>query len=205
MNRYVGFRYFGVVDTDDGVENIVELSNLQYACETCGLHIEGVDTSRMVLEDRIKIYQPDETVSQMQLKMRMLKHIDIKVYKSMITSIQIDAKAVKREVELRLSDFGTSCGDLIFTGNKHAGGLKLRLILDDKCDFNDYTFRLRTTDISYIGVNGIGVEFDLTELCDAKANKAYRTLFRQNQPEVIATVRDIPERMNVLPQQYLSQ
>ena len=200
VSRCIGFDRYGVVDTDDAKERIMIEYELRDIDSKYRLGVKGINAYGTTA---IMPYQAEK--SKFQLKTQMIKGISTTVYKSMLTSVRFKADAIKYPVTFRLSDFGTCCGDLIFSGLEHAGEHKVTVILDDKCDFTSYTFRLRSTDVSYVGVNGIGVLFDLTECSDTMAFKAYKALFGQNKPEMLSTVVDTPERSAKLPLYYYTR
>lgn len=201
VSRYIDRGTYGVVDTDDGIEEQIDICGISDAVCLHGVRIAGVTpvinkrfNKGYVTEDGVRVYQPVETLSPLQVKTKVLKHIDVKVYKSMITGIDIDIGAIEDKVQLRLSDFGTFCADYILSGNNHGVRDKVVLILDDKITFGKKTFKLRQCDNSFVGIRDAGVMFDLSEMNDDNAAALYKVLL--SGQDLFPTVIDEPTRYN---------
>lgn len=181
ISRRIGFDY-GVVDTDDDTEEVVTDDELRQLHNVFGLTISGL-TMRDYIEPRVVVYQPEETITPLQVKTRVMKHVDIKVYKDMITSIRFRASDIMGEsVEIRLSDFGTRCADYVLAGNVYVGRFpKLRLIFDDKVSMCPNAFVRLPYSNALIGDHGIGVQYDLTDMSDKRAKQMYETLCLSKQ------------------------
>lgn len=201
ISRYVGEESFGVVDTDDNTEEIVsyaELSNLvcHRGVVICGAKpVRGVDGEYWITEDDIFVCQPSNLLSNLQVKTRVLRHIDVIVYNSMITSVLVYPREMSKHVEIRLSDFGTSCGDFILSRNQPSHKCMVTLKLDDKLDFGKDTFSLRFCDNAFVGLRDVGVKFDFCELSDAKAEKAYDYILPISGPNMHPVYIDRLERV----------
>ena len=191
ISRYIGHDRFGVVDTDDDVETEARISDLYKAVKIFGLDIKGVGLLKgHVTESTIKVYQPVETVTRLQVKTKSLQRVDVKTYGDMITSILWRPEDITEPVTIRLSDFGTSCADMLFSGNMKSGKHKVTVVLDDAVTAQTDTFRVRFTDDSYVGIGGIGVVLDLHDISDDRfAEPIYSVLF---------DVRDYSERMRTV-------
>ena len=155
---------YAVGDTDDDVESIVDRNSLEMCAIQYKMEIGGVEvdrTGRFVIESMP--YQPVETMTVLQTKTSVLHHVDVTVYEGAITSIAWYPDAMKAPVTLRLSDFGSRCGDCILwdnLGSKHS----VTLIVDDKISISYNTFRPEIDNVSIIFDGGLGVVFDLREL-----------------------------------------
>lgn len=202
ISRYSGYDYYGVVDTDDDTEGIVNVTALRKACLDGGLEIRGANPDiteitglHWLREDKIFVYQPPETRSQLQIKTRVLKHVDVTMYRSMITRIKWDIFAIHTPVTIRLSDFGTSCADFILTGAKEVDEHKVTIILDEKIDFSNMTFKLRFYGDGYIDIERIGMKLDIRELDWEKARILYTLLYDGFSAEIPSFIIDSEERM----------
>lgn len=122
-----------VVDTDDGVEEILNGGELVRCLRDYGLEIKGVTLHNK--NGRFSVTatpcQPDDTISTFQVKQKLLRGVDVKVSGDIITSIQW-TDSVPQPVSVRLSDFGTKCADYLFWWEGLCTNEKLTLIFDDK-------------------------------------------------------------------------
>lgn len=178
---------YGLVDTETGVEEIADWSRIWRLVIKQNKAISGVDIVGNTVV--MSVYQEPSTATLTQVKLKMLRHVDVKTYKNMITSIKWDIHKIKSPVRIRLSDFGTICADYtMFENEGHSDGLKVIIIFDDKIKFNKTFF-----DISHVSnLTYHGVAFDFCELDDENAAKAYTHLYTQVSRGVI--VRDTPDR-----------
>lgn len=153
LSRYVYPDSFGVVDTDDGVESIVSRDDLDEICCTWLVPIEGIKIywdSFMRYITSIVTYQPSETMSQLQIKTKVLKGIEVHSMGDMITNVLWDKDSIITPVRIRLSDFGSSCADCILSGNRHSRLHQVTLVLDDKLSFGGKVFKLRSSDDTFL-------------------------------------------------------
>lgn len=133
----MGDHKYGVVDSDDGVETIVPLNVLANAVRNLKLDIKGAtftDLPNIGFGEYIGSIFPQqlqETVTQLQVKTNVLYHIDIKVYKNIITSIRWRSDEITQPVRVRLSDFGKVLGDRCLSGNRPSTRHPVTLIFDD--------------------------------------------------------------------------
>ena len=198
ISRFIGPDQYGVVDTDDGVEQVVDFSELYSAVCVDGLEIMGArkkDSS--MSEASVMIAQPKETVSRMQTKAKILLNVDIKVYKNMITSIRWKRTDDDDLVDIRLSDFGTHVADYVLARNIAFGGCyKVCLVLDNKLTYSPNAFCRRFFEHDIIGKNGIGVIFDLRELSDLNAMQVYKMLYTGKESEMSGGILDKTVRMD---------
>ena len=176
ISRYIDIGTYGLVDTDDGREEVVSLLELSDAVYNHNIQIYGVDKKEnflCVLDSYVHVYQPAETLTREQLKLRMLGLVDIKCYKDMITSISWRGELIKKPIRIRLSDFGTDCADYLFAHSNEYGTHKVTLVLDEKIHFGPESFCVKTFDDSFVAAYGIGVVFDVSELSTKTARKIY--------------------------------
>lgn len=143
ISRVVGANKYGVVDTEDGVENIMTTGELSRATCKLGIPIEGVTLyyqpgHKLPNIASIKIYQAPESISREQVKLKALKGVDVKKQGDVVVSISVNAPADK-PVTIRLSDIGTEFGNYIFSGNKISQGTTI--IVDDKIKVTKQTFK----------------------------------------------------------------
>ena len=152
--------------------------------------------------ESIDVYQPPETLSQLQLKMKMLRHVDVKVFGSCVTSVTWNADKITSPVTVRLSDFGTSCAARLLSGNVNAGEHRITLVLDDKISIDPDSFTFGTGDFGIgedMGKTSMGVVLDLRELTDELTAKLiymslYETAFQLDESSMFRSVIDSPER-----------
>lgn len=165
ISRVVGIQFIGVVDTDDGVEEIVPIFKVREIVSG-GIPIKGVEAKspRGAIFAPILPYQVPETYSPLQSKLKFATGIDVLVYNDMVTSIRFDAKKLKAPVAIRLSSFAPKCADCILFGNSCAFRHVITLVLDDKVQVGVRTFRREEGIDGTNGVQGLGVKFDLREI-----------------------------------------
>lgn len=199
VSRYVHPKGYGVVDTDDDVEEIVPRDDLYLACCTLGMRIEGVFTEEDDTGFRYisyaGVFQPKETQTQLQLKTKLLKHVDVLTYKSMITHFRWQCDEISEPVTIRLSDFGTVLADYSLTSVAPANRHVVTFVFDDKISLGGNNFCLCTDSSLSIGVNGIGVKLDLHEVTnDLLARQIYIASFGYKADEARESIIDNPDR-----------
>ena len=199
VSRRVGYDKFGIVDTDDGVEEVVGYGVLLPVVDL-GIEVKGID-----LEDNrfaqsalfaVKPYQAPEYTTPLQAKTSMLRHVDIVVYKDAIVGVTTHPWDIKEPVTIRLSDFGTHCAEGCLRDNEKIGKHKVTLILDDKIHLDDLSLSLASNDSGFsLGVEGAGFVFDLREVTSMRTiDMVYRNLWRRNNNEAAISVIDDKER-----------
>lgn len=202
---YISKRYnlsqFGVVDTDDGKEDIMTRDEIEYACIKLGIHIEGVTLRThskykdVVHIERIDVYVPPENRTVKETKLRTVKGVDIKTVDGQIVSIDwIKMPNANRVV--RLSDYGVECGaDLFparcvgFMTQSPVADQGLTLVLDDKLTVHRKAFKF---------AYNTGLVFDLREVTDQKiVNNFYQELLTDiGLAKIRPTVLDKDERLD---------
>lgn len=196
---------YGVVDTDDGIEELWDEDHLGMAINTHHLAIAGAP-EEYKLGDIMKPYQAPETVSKLQVKTKLVKQVDVTVHKDAITSITWDATKLSEPVSIRLSDFGDQCDDFLFYGRYIQGGYPVTFVFDDRLMVvRPMAFRLELSDMSYgrasryMGGRGwlsLGIRFDLRELTkDSLAEIIYSQLLKYNTLDAVIDSKARKERM----------
>ena len=105
ISRIVDQVNYGVVDTDDNKESFVDMRELKEAVLTHNLHIEGVEIHRNGFELIVTPWQPPETCTRLQTKLKVLKGIDVRTYRNYISAIVVDSRVCNEQAVIRLSDF----------------------------------------------------------------------------------------------------
>ena len=177
VSRYIGDGHFGVVDTDDDVEQEVSIRDIETAVNGHNLQIAGVrKIPGLSRRYTARPYQNPATVTQLQVKTSTLCGVDVMVYKNLIT--RVSGKQLKHDgvVRVRLSQFGdTICSQCFYENDSFREG-KTILVLDNALSYEDCAFQQPvcagvTYDNQYYGVT-----FDLHELSDENAIFVYRGL-----------------------------
>lgn len=201
VSRYIGYEEYGVVDTEDGIEEVTRISQL-VDIVNYGVHIEGVhshltSSGQYSFLDYVEPYQHPDFLTQLQVKTNLMRNVEVVVWKDMITCIKVRGRAISEPVILRLSDFGTEIGDCIFKSNACNRSHKLTLILDDKIEnVTGISFCLPSVaDGLSVGVDGVGVVLDVREVrSDAIIDIVYRSIFAGNSLELNASIIDQRQR-----------
>ena len=174
VSRYAGLSSFGVVDTDDGIEQVATARDIAEALWASHLEIAGCSVEHLPA----KPYQLPETKTQLQIKTKILRYVDVVTYKSMITNIRMDSKRIKHPVEIRVSDFGTELAEFIFRGNLSSDLHKLTLVFDDRVKpVMPWSLAPLVNVIPINGSDRIGVVLDFHEVTDEALLKSlYKSL-----------------------------
>lgn len=168
ISRYIGDGFYGVVDTDDGSEEQVTKNDILYYCDSLGFEIKGVKTDRYfdrrwrtrILE--IKPYQDESMMTLSQTKLKVMNGVQINIWQGVITSVAV-SDGYDGMAKVRLSRYGTACGDYIFKNSKSVWGNKvMTVILDDKLDEN------RVGENTFTGFCDKGIVLDARELHSKK-------------------------------------
>ena len=205
ISRRVGPESFGVVDTDDDVEEVVDWGRLMHACSDCDLEIKGVsvfhESGRTAIEN-VEPYQPEDTVTLKQLKTAVLNHVRITVYRGSITAIHWCQNDMKSPVTIRPSDFGHSASDYCLLCSEFCNEHVITIVLDDKLEFTSRSFAVFKP--FFVGIEGLGAKFDLRELSDdAKAEVIYNSIFAcPNGANPLDSVIDNPVRLRRFQEAY---
>lgn len=168
ISRRVGETRFGVVDTDDMTEEVVDYRTLNDIIGM-GMSIEGVSSYDKKLHGRtvkavarVEVYQNRAYATTRQTKARVLQGVDIRTSGDEVTYFAWDENLVKPGTVVRLSDYGVKCGDTIFDIDCYHNGGQLTVVLDDKIRFRSKTF---------YGAARSGVIFDIREVTKERVVK----------------------------------
>ena len=189
---------YGVVDTDDGVEEVVDWTRIYEACAEHNLEICGVDLNktRYICEVKsITPYQPPETMTPLQMKTALLSHVHITTYDGWVTSIRWKPSEIEKPVSVRLSDFGAGVSDYCLIFNDYAMDYVVNIVLDDNIDFGNLSFSVGEP--FFVSAEGLGVKYDIRELTnDAKAELVYNSVGGTNPLDSIIDRPDRYKRMS---------
>ena len=202
---FLNHMLYGVVDTDDKVEEVVTLDVLEDASFDSKCKIHGVELWGSAGDIySILPYQDPNKLTSLQMKTSMFKNVDVVVWKSRITGIKFHPEKMTKPVSIRLSDFANKCESCIFHANfvnedasyvKSADQYRLTIVLDDKVRFDKGTFILGHFGSVVLGKGGLGVVIDMREMTNnRRAMSVYGQLY-QARGDMIDSVIDIPERL----------
>lgn len=199
VSRHIGISGYGVVDTDDGSEEVVTSSEAAYYTEVLGLDIKGVarrhDSNAVSLEP----YQSVETMTPLQVKTNLINHVDVRTFGSAITLLTFREEEITSPVTVRLSDFGDTLEDCILSENKCSGSYKIILIIDDGIkSLTEQSLRMGMygwgAELGGLGEDGLGVVIDIRELSDDDlAFKVYEQVYAYGDAP-IDEMKDSDER-----------
>lgn len=199
VSRYIWPDSFGVMDTDDGVEQSVTSKELTDAFFCQHLDIKGMS----IKDFPVKIYQPPETKTQAQLKLEMLSHIETIVFQGMLVNIRFDWRKLRAPVSVRLSNFCSGIGDSIFRGSDVSGPHRLTLVFDDKiASIGRFGLQPLVCPAPHKSRDTLCVRFDFSEVTnEALVSSLYESLYARygavrlfHYDEIYASVIDIAER-----------
>lgn len=196
LSRRVGMDKWGVVDTDDDVEEVVAGSVVGDAVLNHNIQIRGaelVDTPNGKFIKRYTVYQDMRYCTQLQARTKTLLGIDVRVYKDEIVHISVDGKIAKAGTRLRLSDFGHS---MSWHAQIRLSDLNAEetivLVLDD-------TVKMLYTDMMLVTMSSI--RWDISECTDEEFVAAvYNNLMTTNLLSISAWgsfLIDTEERTNL--------
>lgn len=159
VSRMAGAAMFGVVDTDDGVENICTMDGLKEAVIDNGIDIKGVMLADGVEGPYIRLvipYQDKRYQTALQAKTKTLQGVEVRVYNREITALLLDWTVLKNGTRVRLSDFGDyMCEYLPIRWSKNKlSGKQVIFVLDDKFEISGES----------CCIGNAGVVFDISEV-----------------------------------------
>lgn len=135
----LGSERYGVVDTDDWSESVIDFDGLKKAVLDCHLEIKGVivadvgDLGSYI--SNIEAYQHERFSTRNHTKARVLHGVDIRSYESEITHIVCNGNATKGNSVIRLSDYGDRMSwQVHIYYEHHSNDKRLVLVLDDKVE-----------------------------------------------------------------------
>lgn len=131
ISRSIGRNRYGVMDTDDGVEQVVTRSELSKYVLDDGLNIVGcelVDYGNGMWYVLATPYSPEVDASRS--KMNVLKGIDYNVTDGVLISMNL--KKCRVDTTIRLSEICSTIDDFAFISHRNnQGSNKVTLVLDD--------------------------------------------------------------------------
>ena len=196
ISRYVGGDGFGLM-YDDSFEEVVSRQELVKVCTEGGQAVSGVvmrDVPRgpsplfgncfspgntllrgmkQKRVDDVLAYQPEDSMSVLQTKLKVVCGIETVVYGDVIANIRW--RELKAPVSIRLSELGLTLGDRFLYGDTPPCKYNISLVFDDSVSISEYAFIASgyrgRHDI--FGEDGLKLYFDLREVSDSKARLAY--------------------------------
>lgn len=198
--RYSSLKY-GIVDTDDGQEEVYTAQELAEIVDTLGIEIKGVTLGDKIYKNgkrkvwcTVKVWQAEESLQKSQVKLKVLVGVDVKTNGSEITGLSWKHFATERPVRLRLSDYGDSCAEYLLADIQNfafRGAKFLTIVLDDKIALKAKSFK---------HAPHIGVRFDLSEVTNKKTVEiVYKELISDrsmSQTLLKEIVTDKPDRLD---------
>lgn len=207
ISRRAGLNEYGVVDTDDGVEEIVKYPRLSEIIGNFDLDILGVESKIVELVSGsykaltgVSVYQDEKYLTASMVKLKTMCHVNIKVWNGMITDLTWDGAKIKSPVTVRLSDYGHSVAPRILSDNLIFGSHKITIVLDDNVSFACEAF-MASSITQNIGINGFGAVFDLQELSDtATAGLVYNAVYMHSMDgyRMLKSIIDTPKRKHLM-------
>lgn len=189
LSRIAGDDCFGIVDTDDNVETIVNRTELSDIVIDLELPVEGVtimqgNMGRYI--QKISVWQDSQYCTPFQVKTKTMLGVDVTLFKGEIVGICL-LRPLQKETVIRLSDYAKSISTYsMIRGTR--GGFGVVLKFDDN---------IRVTG-EYFVVNSPGFIFDVREVTNWDTLRAvYEYIVEQYPPDVDSwrgNVLDISER-----------
>lgn len=193
ISRSFGTSKYGVVDTDDDVETIIDWAELCEAVLVHGLSINGVSTAINAEGERLvtiaEPYQDMRYYTQAHIKAKTLLGVDIVTYKHIIVRITVDGSVAADGVRIRLSEFGSMInGKMLIQWINNTSNKFATLVLDD----NITVYELSPT------VGMAGFYLDIREVSDehlvSEMYKALVAMVFVPQDKWDKYLMDLPER-----------
>lgn len=195
VSRLVGRYSFEIVDTDDNTvesathQDIVKATNLGVAIEGVSL-VKSMTFFGSQMIKSIEPYQLDSELTQMQVKAKVMLHVDVKLYKGVLTQLTWDVDDWNWPVSIRLSDFAAESSDRVLYGNPVSESHRVTLIFDDKFKVSDKALYVNT------GLKDRGFKFDIREVTDYyRAMSIYKQLLeKQSYGDLLEDILDDESR-----------
>lgn len=171
ISRRIGRNKFGIVDTDDYTEEVVDKYELAKLIEL-GIEVKGIkllETHRRhgqpCYRVSINVYQDAKYASASQAKMHALLGVTVNTSGTDITGISFSRERVADNVNVRLSDYGNKLADSVFFGAAYSSTPVVTLVLDDK---------IRVTQKALDRAFSTGFRFDIRGVTNKRAaNSVY--------------------------------
>lgn len=200
ISRCAGVDKWGVTDSEDGVEQVVNNSYLVKARQL-GIEIEGVEYScypvngrNVYYVSRCTVYQPGLGAAGKAAKALVLKGVDVKLNGDKIVTIDWNQKILGKNGKVRVSDFGTQCENFMFSHcHNPLPNTSITIIMDDK-------LKIRPKAFSRFFAH-YGLVLDLRELSDDKyagyAYNEYICVYNGNIEMLPLKILDMQDRMDL--------
>lgn len=186
VSRRKDVRGVGVVDTDDDVEEFLSVDKVRDLSLDNVVHIRGVSQNQWTMTVGVFPYQSDKSFTTQQIKMKVLGHVDIKVWRDYITDIFFEKHDITgKATRVVLSDFGSIVADRVLDNcSSRVTGHKVTLVFDDKVSLLPHALLSRETTIP-ISTSTYGVAVDVTALKNLDTLcmiyiQLFRSYFRYN-------------------------
>lgn len=148
ISRWLSDARVGVADTDDGVEELLDISALSHVVNR-GVTIEGISFMTPPVPGKITppirdiaAYQPEETKAEWQKRVALLLGVEVCVYDSTIVHINWETPMFKSGTKFRPSQFCKKIGYTIFGFSSFTNSSKtITLVLDDSLEVDANAFR----------------------------------------------------------------
>ena len=160
VSRRIRHNYYGVVDTDDGIEEEVGTISLSAALNF--VDIAGVQMYRQRFQT-VTVYQADMYKTTLMGKYSVLLGVDVSVWRQYVTNIKWHNSKITTPVRLRLSDFAKECAAAILVENVDSDSHKVTIVLDDYIKYDDQSFN---PEWFRKRLDMVGVKFDVREVTD---------------------------------------
>lgn len=204
ISRRIGMNKYGVVDTEDGHEDVMTVDDIEYATCEMSVRIEGVTLrsrrsgpTTYAVVDSIDVYTPQGSRQAKEVKLNFLRGVDIKTSNGVIVEITWSKPKDDTNRVIRLSDYGTSCAVGVLVKEARAfyrinkEQQFVTIVLDDKIAIERKTFKKCA---------GSGAVFDLREVKNLNTVEWFYTEMIADKPSVKhlrKVVIDDPNRLDL--------
>lgn len=178
LSRYRPELSYGIVDTDDDVEEIVSRDELRTAVMTYGLSIEGMSVSPGKHGPFVQFaqpYQDSRYVTTLMTKTRLVYGVEVRVWRDEVTYVLFNTDITPAGTAIRLSDYGSRfCGYSVVKWTIHRPDNDATIILDDNIKIIDKSPKMSEW----------GVRYDVRELSNSSVVECmYRELVKGTPTE----------------------
>lgn len=146
VSRIAGINKWGITDSDDNVETVVTLSQLEKYI-LLGLQIEGVEANVRMYRGRqkvevlrVRVYQDAAHSTAQRAKAIVMQGIDMRVKGGKILSVSWDSSRLKDVTTIKLSGYGQKCENFIFVSTP-LPTTKVIIVVDDRVQIKKQTFK----------------------------------------------------------------
>lgn len=205
LSRFVHPGQAGVVDTDDGVETVLPITQLLTLMRVNKVNVDGVSYIRTtggrlgaLLFDDLDMRAVARGYGVVQSKVKTLHGVDVAIYNGVIVGLYW-SNTKTRDTRLVLSSLGLPIGDYVLQGLNRVTDPSVTLVLDDALDFGVASFTSvglaraltdngsRKEEAPCVGAMLISFDrqkkgslcyFDITQLSDEKASMIYYSVYK---------------------------